>query len=328
MRWLLWSLVVLAACGDSSTSNPAGGSSGVPNSTSSSGGSSSGGSSGNAKADSGAGDDDDTTDPDGGKIPPAGPANVRVVAANLTSGDSQSYEAPGTNILQGLKADVVLIQEFNVGDKSELATKQWITTTFGPTYEYYREPQGNIPNGVISRFPIAASGRFDSEAPDRGFAWAKITVPGTHPLYAFSVHLLTNPDKRDPEAKLLVAEIKKMVLPGDYVVVGGDFNTDKRTEACLTTMNEVVDAAGSHATDGKNENTNANRGKPYDWVFASPNLVATQVPTTLGATSYPTGLVFDSRVYTPLSDVAPVQKSDSGSKAMQHMAVVKDFHLE
>ena len=91
---------------------------------------------------------------------------------------------------------------------------------------------------------------------------------------------------------------------------------------------EVVDAAGSHATDGKNENTNANRGKPYDWVFASPNLVATQVPTTLGATSYPTGLVFDSRVYTPLSDVAPVQKSDSGSKAMQHMAVVKDFHLE
>src|ERR1039457_6849019 len=42
--------------------------------------------------------------------------------------------------------------------------------------------------------------------------------------------------------------------------------------------------------------------------------------------TFPNGLVFDSRVYTPLSDVPPVQFSDSGSlNGMQHMAVVKDF---
>ena len=39
--------------------------------------------------------------------------------------------------------------------------------------------------------------------------------------------------------------------------------------------------------------------------------------------SFPKGLVFDSRVYTPLSDVAPVLQLDSGNA--QHMAVVKDF---
>jgi len=35
--------------------------------------------------------------------------------------------------------------------------------------------------------------------------------------------------------------------------------------------------------------------------------------------------VFDSRVYTPLSDVAPVLSTDSAATNMQHMAVVRDF---
>jgi hypothetical protein len=37
--------------------------------------------------------------------------------------------------------------------------------------------------------------------------------------------------------------------------------------------------------------------------------------------------VFDSRVYTPLEDVAPVLRADSQATNMQHMPVVKDFLL-
>jgi len=41
--------------------------------------------------------------------------------------------------------------------------------------------------------------------------------------------------------------------------------------------------------------------------------------------SFSNGLVFDSRVYAPLSDVAPVQFGDSSNA--QHMAVLKDFKI-
>jgi hypothetical protein len=37
--------------------------------------------------------------------------------------------------------------------------------------------------------------------------------------------------------------------------------------------------------------------------------------------------VFDSRVYSPLSDVPPVLAADSGASNMQHMGVVKDFKI-
>jgi hypothetical protein len=47
----------------------------------------------------------------------------------------------------------------------------------------------------------------------------------------------------------------------------------------------------------------------------------------IGAASFAPGLVFDSRVYTPLSDVAPVVVGDSGASGMQHMAVIRDFAL-
>ena len=71
--------------------------------------------------------------------------------------------------------------------------------------------------------------------------------------------------------------------------------------------------------------TNASRGKPYDWVLPDADLEAFHVPVVIGAQSFPDGLVFDTRVYTPLDDVAPAQATDSGAPSMQHMAVVKDF---
>jgi hypothetical protein len=38
-------------------------------------------------------------------------------------------------------------------------------------------------------------------------------------------------------------------------------------------------------------------------------------------------LVFDSRTYEPLAEVAPVKRGDSAGPNMQHMAVVRAFAI-
>ncbi len=65
----------------------------------------------------------------------AEPVPVRVVAANLTSGNYQSYspdngnhsnpEGAGARILAGLRPDVVLVQEFN----TSVPARQWVNAT-------------------------------------------------------------------------------------------------------------------------------------------------------------------------------------------------------
>jgi len=48
---------------------------------------------------------------------------------------------------------------------------------------------------------------------------------------------------------------------------------------------------------------------------------------TIGAASFLNGLVVDTRIYTPIADLAPALTGDSGAPSMQHMAVVRDFTL-
>ena len=43
---------------------------------------------------------------------------LRVMTANLTSGNAQKYESPGLDILQGLQPDIVAIQEFNYSNNA------------------------------------------------------------------------------------------------------------------------------------------------------------------------------------------------------------------
>ena len=76
-----------------------------------------------------------------------------------------------------------------------------------------------------------------------------------------------------------------------------------------------------------NDRTNEPRSQPYDWVLADADLDALEVPARIGDQEFPAGLVFDSRVFTPLSDVAPAEVGDSGAPNMQHMAVVRDFEV-
>src|SRR5437899_692810 len=130
------------------------------------------------------------------RVLPQSDVTVRVMASNLTSGNNQRYEQPGLEILQGLKPDIVAMQEFNVsnqfGINTTAALSNMVATTFGANFAFFRETGYNLPNGIISRYPILNSGSWtdsDTGVNDRGFAWARIDLPGTNELYVVSVHL-------------------------------------------------------------------------------------------------------------------------------------------
>jgi endonuclease/exonuclease/phosphatase family metal-dependent hydrolase len=265
-------------------------------------------------------------------VPEAGPSvRVRLMAGNLTSGGSQTYDpGEGIRIFQGLQPDVAMIQEFNYGTNSTSDIRAFVDTAFGTQFSYARGPGTQIPNGVVSRFPILASGDWvDPQVANRDFTWAHIDAPGPRDLWAVSVHLLTTGStQRNAEATALVGFVQQNVPQGDYLVIAGDLNTSSRAEPCVATLNQIAPAFGPYPADqASNENTNAPRSSPYDWVLASPSLDTLATPVVIGASSFAHGLVFDSRVYTPLADVPPVLQSDSAATNMQHMAVVRDFDL-
>jgi endonuclease/exonuclease/phosphatase family metal-dependent hydrolase len=258
------------------------------------------------------------------------------MASNLTSGNAQSYDpGHGQRILQGLGADVVLMQEFNYGSNSVADIGGFVAATFGGVdagFAWYRGSGGQIPNGVVSRWPIVASGDWvDPLVGNRAFTWAKIDLPGPRDLWVVSLHLLTsNAGDRASEARSLIAQFTSARIPAtDFMLVGGDFNTGARTEQALTEFSaRLVTTAPWPVDQAGNGGTNASRSKPYDWVLASPCLHRLQVPVAIGAQSFPSGLVFDSTVYTPLTDVPPVLFGDSNARNMQHMGVVRDFAIQ
>lgn len=266
-----------------------------------------------------------------GAIAPAAIAQttLRIMAANTTSGNFQSYDpGEGTRIFQGLQPDIVLIQEFNIGNNSDSDIEAWIDTTFGEAFVYYREYDAQIPNGIISRYPILDAGEWDDPAvSNRDFAWAKIDIPGDQDLWAVSVHFLTrSATTRNIQANALIKFIQDNIPDQDLLVVGGDLNTRNITETALQTLGAVVNTRPPYPVDQDGDgDTNASRRRPYDWVFADVDLATYEIPVVIGDNTFPHGLVFDSRAYSPLSDVAPVRQTDSGASNMQHMAVIKDF---
>lgn len=254
---------------------------------------------------------------------------LRIVAGNLTSGTGQSYDpGHGARIFDGLDPDVVLIQEFNAS-----SVPAFVTNTFGAGFSSVRgAATEQIPNGVISRYPIKASGTWADARVNgtRGFTWALIDVPGPTDLFAVSVHFSTsNATTRQAEATALVTQLRATAPAGSWVVVGGDLNTNSRTEAALSTLRQVVVTSGPWPVDrASNGNTNASRSKPYDWLLVSGDLQAKQVPCVVGPQSFPNGLVADTRVFTPISALSPALSGDSGASGMQHMAVVRDFVID
>jgi endonuclease/exonuclease/phosphatase family metal-dependent hydrolase len=264
--------------------------------------------------------------------------NVRIMAANL-NGNTQSYQPFALRILQGLKPDVVCIQEFNYASTNGVdvndaaAFREMINLTLGTNYVYYREPftaNGAIPNGIISRWPILASGSWadaQQSQPNRGFAWAQIQLPGTNSLYVVSVHLLTtSATARSAEATALQGLIQSNFPTNAWIILAGDFNTDSRTESTtMTTCDSYLSDFPIPVDNNGNSFTSENRNYPHDYVLPSFALTNFETATVLPSHTFPGGLVFDSTVYTPLSDVAPVQFGDSTNA--QHMAVLKDFSI-
>ncbi|MEJ7596335.1 MAG: endonuclease/exonuclease/phosphatase family protein [Kofleriaceae bacterium] len=267
-----------------------------------------------------------------------------VMAANTTSGSGQTYEetdgpfeGPGLRIFRALKPDIVAVQEMNF--RSNTASDfDALMSMFGPTYVYFRGT-GRIANGVISRYPFCAGsppGEWDIfDLSDREFTYACIDIPGPINLWVVSIHLKASSgeaDRRLAEADQLVGYIEATIPAGDYLVIGGDLNTYRRDEPALVGgggqrgLGSVAVVGGPYPADmaGTSE-TNAGRNNPYDWVMNDADLEAKRVPVVIGARSFPAGVVCETRVYSPLSDVAPARQSDSGASAMQHMAVIKAF---
>ena len=254
---------------------------------------------------------------------------ITIMAANLSSGKHQAYEDPGIRILRALKPDVVLIQEFNY-ERGPL--RALVAAAFGPGYYYMVEKGSPIPNGVVSRWPIISSGQWeDTHIGNRDFAWAVIDIPGEKHLQAVSVHLKSrNSGTQDNEARLVGEYVRARFDPGHYIVVGGDLNTASRDAAAIGTF-ETFLADDDHTPADRNGNSNTNepRNKPYDWVMPGRELNRYHATLHVGTADrpYPDGIVFDSRVYPDLSEVAPVRYEDSGVFGMQHMAVMKAFDI-
>lgn len=272
---------------------------------------------------------------------------VRLVSGNISSGKYQDYdEGHGIRILQGLKPDVAFVQEYRYGDYGVDDQRRLTDKAFGEGFYFVAEEVvvgGLIPNAVVSRYPILDWGLiYDGHVGEtRQHVWARIDLPGDRDLWAFSVHLPTNGQKRYKSGDDLMDDIGAMDIPeGDFIAIGGDFNTNQRDEAVLTLMGKsglvVIDTEdtaqgkgdGPVDQEGKS-GTNVKRTKPYDAIYTSQNLKDVQTQVVIGKAQglSARGLVFDSRSFEPLSEVWPVRYSDSEAEGMQHMAVVKDFAL-
>jgi endonuclease/exonuclease/phosphatase family metal-dependent hydrolase len=265
---------------------------------------------------------------------------VRVMAANLTSGNNQLYEAPGVRIFQGLKPDIVAIQEFNYGSKpsSPAQIRSFVDLAFGTNFQYFRETNAlenyTIPNGVISRYPIVAADSWDdtTSITDRGFAWARIQLPGTNLLQVVSVHLKASSSssaQRAIQATNLTRLIQANIPSNAWLIVAGDFNIGSPGEAALAEFKTYLcdSPVPTDAVSGGDADTNEGRTERYDYVLASFSFTNQLTGVTLASHTFPNGLVFDSAVYAPITDVAPVMTNDSHVTGMQHMGVVKDFEI-
>ncbi len=261
---------------------------------------------------------------------------VRIMAGNLSSGDDQSYDpGHGIRIIQGVKPKVALLQEMNFGDNSDDAIRGFVDAAFGKEFHYYRESwkEGGIPNGIVSAYPILEKGTIlDPTMGNRGFAWAKLDVPGGKKLWVYSLHLSNKHlDVREEQAQHVIDDMMKRVPEGDYVAIGGDFNTRKRDESPIMIFKRKLSDKLTPADQSGNTNTNGPRNKPFDWVMPNDLLqkhhVCVEIIEGLGGQKirFPNGAVIDTRVFKPVAAIHPARVDDSGASNMQHMAIVQDY---
>lgn len=291
-------------------------------------------------------------------------ARIRVMTSNLTTGDQNYTGGEGIRIMKGLKADVILMQEFNYKTNSDKDIREMVDSV-GEGFHYYREKEEdrNIPNGIISRYPILDSGEWEDEnIQDRDFAYARIDIPGDRELFAISVHLKASEGSQNAARRMKQTKaLKKFISDNmfdvknkpaiihwnDYVVIGGDFNLTVRDDEVIKEFakDKIDDGTKTYAlsedgapTDSQGRTTtNMNGKKNYDWILASDDLKKLLVPVQfLGSAeeraeelvnTFKFGLVFDSTTFPKLERTGGIHAEDSRGNSMQHLAVVKDFQV-
>jgi endonuclease/exonuclease/phosphatase family metal-dependent hydrolase len=254
----------------------------------------------------------------------------RVGTANCT-GDSQRYDDAGIRLLQALAADVLAVQEFNYRANSAADLRAFVGAVAGTNAVFFREsgPGLQIPNGVVSRFPLRAAGSWaDARVANRGFVWARVDVPGERDLFVVSVHLKAGGGSSDASTRQAqAAALRTLVLanaPADaFVALAGDLNLQNRGEAALATLRTFLEDEPWPADQSGNPNTNNARERPYDQVLVDSLLAAVQVPTRLGGEVFPSGVVFDPRRFVPAERALPALAGDAAG--VQHLPVARDF---
>jgi len=233
------------------------------------------------------------------------------------------------------------VQEFNYGQNAGDDYRAMTDSVCGPGCTW-SVGVGQIPNGVISRWPILEHGAWDDpNISNRDLDWAWIDLPGAKDLFAVSVHLHTSPSGDQVEAAQVVARRvaeHRAANPGCcWYVVGGDFNGP----AAVSDNGfgewdgeDVFYVSGPHplGEDGS-PYTNRNRNDQYDFVLLDTALHAYQVPVVVQANdggpsmTWPSGLVFDSRDFSQAEldrYFPPALTGDSNASNMQHMGILKD----
>ena len=267
-------------------------------------------------------------------VPPSGTSvDIRFMTANLTTGNYQNYDnGDGIRIMKAASADIILVQEFNYtpGHRTmvDLVCGSACYYVAGETYE----DSNKIPNGIISKYPIVASGTEKSpKYKNRGWDWAVIDIPGDKDLLVFSLHLHSKQEKTEYYEMDKLAEFIKAKASEDdyYLAFGGDFNITVRTtaEEAFSDIG-VLDPSAIPVDQDGNDDTNINRNKPYDWIVFNKSLNRLEIPITLGEHTYAHGHVIDSRVYATHHELDLLPEVLQGdSSGAEHMAVIRDVRI-
>ncbi len=171
--------------------------------------------------------------------------------------------------IRGLQADLVCLQEVLGGHEEHAKRPQFehLADSIWSHYAYGRNAvytKGHHGNAILSQFPIESFENFDisnHRLERRGVLHATILLPGESSpgrsetrkkLHVMTVHLDLLSIGRKRQLARLTDLIRKRVLPGEPLIVAGDFNdwAEEATDALLggSGLNEAfLQVTGDHA---------------------------------------------------------------------------------
>lgn len=182
---------------------------------------------------------------------------VRLVSWNILRGKPVDEPAVFARMLQALRPDVVLLQEWNRGTEAEL--KSWFTVHVDPTVDWnvrLLEQPADKPGltggvAIVSRLPLSPAAPTPKVESDtvRAIA-AKVRSP-LGEIAVASIHLKCCGSAAGPEEARRIAEASAVnatlkALRAPMIAVGGDYNL-VGGRAPLDTLANSLDAGGNLA---------------------------------------------------------------------------------